>query len=267
MIARPCPPARGALAALRGCLGAAVIDLHCHILPALDDGATDLADSVAMARQADTDGIATVCATPHIRHDHDVVLGELPDRVAAVNAELERQCVGARVVAGAEVAETAVPGLSDAELRQATLGGGGRWLLLEPAPGVLGDSLLRHTRELATRGFRCVIAHPERHAAPDIAQRLAALVHAGALVQVTAAHLAHPEAAPVIVGLADRGLVHLLGSDAHSARIGRPVMLSEGLSVLKHSRVVSQHLPWVAELAPAAILHGEDPVPPFAVRP
>jgi protein-tyrosine phosphatase len=41
-----------------------MIDLHCHVLPGRDDGALDLEDSVAMARQAAADGIAAICATP-----------------------------------------------------------------------------------------------------------------------------------------------------------------------------------------------------------
>jgi len=55
-----------------------VIDVHCHILPALDDGALDLDDSAAMAAQAAEDGIEVVCATPHIRPDHLVRVAELP---------------------------------------------------------------------------------------------------------------------------------------------------------------------------------------------
>jgi protein-tyrosine phosphatase len=82
-----------------------VIDLHCHILPALDDGAIDLDDSVAMAKQAQSDGIAVVCATPHIRPDHEVRIDDLPGRVAAVNEELERRGLEVRVATGGEVAE------------------------------------------------------------------------------------------------------------------------------------------------------------------
>lgn len=47
-----------------------MIDLQCHILPGVDDGAFDVADSIGMARQAAHVGIAAVCATPHIRQDH-----------------------------------------------------------------------------------------------------------------------------------------------------------------------------------------------------
>jgi protein-tyrosine phosphatase len=240
-----------------------VIDLHCHILPALDDGALDLEDAVDMARQAQADGIHTVCATPHIRHDHQVVIADLANRTSALSAELEQRGVGVRLAGGAEVAETALPGLSDEELRQVTLGGGGRWVLLEPAPGPLGASLDAAVDDLSRRGFRSVIAHPERHAHADFIEHLARLVDRGALIQITAAFFEHERLAPVIVDLAERGLVHLLGSDAHSSRAGRPVALAAGLAALSGATRVAPHLDWVAEAAPTAILRGEEVWPPF----
>ncbi|HEU0023100.1 MAG TPA: CpsB/CapC family capsule biosynthesis tyrosine phosphatase [Thermoleophilaceae bacterium] len=242
-----------------------MIDLHCHILPALDDGALDLEDAVAMARGAEDDGIAVVCATPHIRHDHDVVIGDLHEMVRELSAELESRSVATRVVTGGEVAETAVGGLDDHELRAVSLGGGGRWILLEPAPGPLGESLDAAVAELSARGYRSVIAHPERHLSEDLEDRLARLVGRGALVQVTAAMLEHEHAAPVIVDFARRGLVHLLGSDAHSSRGGRPVRLSRGLEALRDAEPVAPHLDWISRQAPAAILRGEDVEPPFAL--
>ncbi len=240
-----------------------MIDLHCHILPALDDGALDLDDAVEMARQAAADGIGVICATPHIRHDHDVAIGELPGRVSELAAELGRRGVDVRLATGAEVAESAVAGLDDRELLAASLGGSGRWILLEPAPGPLSQSLDAAVGELDSRGFRSVIAHPERHAHADLRGHLARLVEQGALVQVTAAFLEHEHAAPVIVDLADHGLVHVLGSDAHSSRGGRPVVLSRGLAALRAAPSLANHLDWVAGAAPAAILAGEDVRPPF----
>jgi len=241
-----------------------VIDLHCHILPALDDGALDLDDAVAMARQGEEDGVETVCATPHIRHDHDVVIGELARRVAELNAELRGRGVGIRVTTGAEVAETALPGLTDDELRLASLGGGGRWILLEPAPGPLGDSLDAAVEALQRRGFRSVIAHPERHPHAQLGAHLARLVRRGALVQATAAMLEHEQASPVIVELAQRGLVHLLASDAHSSRAGRPLRLSGGFAALRAAEQLAGRIDWMAREAPAAILAGQDVDPPFS---
>jgi protein-tyrosine phosphatase len=241
-----------------------VIDLHCHILPAIDDGPTELEDSVAMAIQGAEDGIEVICATPHIRHDHDVRIGELERRVEALNAELAHHGVELRVATGGEVAETILEHLDDDELRLVSLGGGGRWILLEPAPGPLSDSLPAAVEHLRERGYRCLIAHPERHLTADFEHRLSALVDRGALVQATAAYLTWGRTAEAMADLARRGLIHVLSSDAHSARAGRPVKLSDGIGALEQIDELVPHVEWIAHVAPAAIIRGEDVEPPFS---
>jgi protein-tyrosine phosphatase len=239
-----------------------MIDLHCHILPGIDDGAADVADSVAMARQAADDGIEQVCATPHIRHDHDVRIPELADRVAALNDALADAELPVEVLTGGEVAETAVDGLDRTELEAVSLGGAG-WILLEPAPGPLSVSLAATAEDLIGEGFGVVIAHPERHPSPELESRLRALADAGALIQVTAALLASGGARPVMMDWARRGLVHLVASDSHSSRVGRPLRLSDGIEALGEAEEVRPHLDWIAREAPAALLRGERPRPPF----
>jgi protein-tyrosine phosphatase len=239
-----------------------VIDLHCHILPGIDDGAGDLEDSLAMARQAADDGIEAICATPHIRHDHDVRIGEIASRAADLTRELELRGVPVAVLPGGEVAETAVEGLDEDELRRVALGDG-RWILLEPAPGPLTASLDRRVEDLAARGHRCLIAHPERHLGTDLVERLAALVRLGALVQATAEFFVGRKTAPGMLLLAQRGLVHVLGSDSHSSRLGRPTRLSPALEVLRRVETVVPHLEWMMREAPLAIVAGEDLERPF----
>lgn len=238
-------------------------DLHCHILPWLDDGAVDLDDSLAMARQAEADGIGTICATPHIHDDHDVVIEEIPAHVAVLNATLEAAEIAVKVVRGGELSAPLAPRLSDAELRAVSLGGGERWLLIEPAPGPMDDDLEAIVDHLHDRGLQCIIAHPERHAGADAQARLRALVERGCLVQVTAAFLVGHGAAPVILAWAEAGLVHLVASDAHSARAGRPVAVSEGLGALAAVPRLAPHLHWIAHEAPRAVLAGEAVSPPF----
>lgn len=239
-----------------------MIDLHCHILPGLDDGAVDLDDSVAMAAQAQADGIEAVCATPHIRHDHRVRITELAERVAAVNHELERRGIGVRVLRGGEVAEARLPELDASELRGVALGEG-RWVLLEPAPGPLTESLSAAAGELAAAGFGALIAHPERHLDSRAPARLAQLVTEGALVQATAAYFEHPEVAPGMLELARRGLIHVVGSDSHSAAHGRPVRLSPAFERLGAVEPMRSNLNWVIEQAPGAIARGEPVRAPF----
>jgi len=243
-----------------------LIDLHCHILDAIDDGARDADDSVAMARQAEADGIEAICATPHIRHDHDVRIEELAERVSGLNALIEREAVAVKVLQGGEVAETAVEDLSEEELRKVSLGEG-RWILLEPAPGPLADSLQRRVAYLAERGHRALIAHPERHLSADMFERMAGLVAEGALIQATADFFLREPMAAGMLAMAERGLVHVLSSDAHSVRAGRPLRLSPALERLRKVELLAPHLEWIAETAPRAIVTGAELKPPYAPNP
>ena len=240
-----------------------MIDLHCHLLPGLDDGARDLDDSAAMALQALSDGVETVCATPHIRHDHAVEIASLPGRVATVQAELERRGIGVHVAVGGEVAQTEVDALSDADLRAVSLGGSGGWILLEPAPGPLDARLELSVERLKARGLRAIVAHPERHADADLEMRLRTLAAQGCLIQWTAAFVADPAMAEPIGRWARMGLVHLLGSDAHSSHFGRPLALAPGFARLRET-LPAATVEWMAREAPAAILRGEAVAPsPF----
>lgn len=237
------------------------IDLHCHILPGLDDGALDLRDSLAMARQAHADGIATVCATPHIRHDHAVAIDELPARVGELQAALDEEAIDVRVVPGGELAATEADRLSDEQLRHVALGGAGGWLLLEPAPGPLTPDLEDLVSRLAARRLRALIAHPERHAGADFEERLRALRALGCLTQWTAAFVATSTDGDLTSRLAAEGFVDVLGSDAHSSHRGRPVHLAAGYARL--AAVCSpERLEWIRREAPEAILDGPTLAPP-----
>ncbi len=238
-----------------------MIDLHCHILPGLDDGALDLDDSVAMARQAELDGIAVVCATPHIRHDHDVAIEELAARVRSLQERLDGEAIDVRIVPGGELAQTDADRLTDAQLRLVTLGGAGRWVLLEPAPGPLGEGLDALVGRLAARGLSTIVAHPERHAGADFEERLRGLAAAGCLIQWTAEFVADVTLGELVPRLAGEGLVHLLGSDAHSSHGGRPVRLAAGFARLV-TVCAAERIEWMVDRAPQAIVRGE-PVAPM----
>jgi protein-tyrosine phosphatase len=239
-----------------------LIDLHCHILPGVDDGALDVRDSLGMASQAVNDGIEAVCATPHIRHDHDVRIDEIAARVGVLNARLREEGLPVTVLQGGEVAETAVEGLSEEELSHLALGAG-RWILLEPAPGPLSDTLLARVAHLAERGHRTLIAHPERHLSADMYERIAALVGAGALVQATADFFLRERTAAGMRALAEAGLVHVLSSDAHSSHGGRPLHMAEAFGVVAGIEALAPHIEWMRNTAPRAIVEDDEVVLPF----
>jgi protein-tyrosine phosphatase len=216
-----------------------------------------------MARQAQADGIAAICATPHIRADHPVSVAALPAARARLASALQRAGCTTAVLAGGEVAGDRVDALDDRDLASLTLGGSGRWVLLEPEPGPLDARLQAAVDALAKRGFRALIAHPERHAGPDLVEQLHRAISGGALVQATAAYFTDEATRPAMLDLARAGVIHVLGSDAHSSRAGRPVALAAGLEALATVPPVAGWLDWVAERAPEAIVRGEDVVPPY----
>jgi len=239
------------------------VDLHCHLLPGIDDGARDLADAVEMAKQAADDGIVAICTTPHIRADHAVRIEELPARRAELCAALAHAGCATRVLPGGEVATDMLDALDDHELASVALGGSGAWVLLEPAAGPLDGRLDGAVDALRVRGFRALVAHPERHPGPGFADRLERLVAAGALVQATAAYLTDESTRAAMLMLVRAGVVHVLGSDAHSSRVGRRVELAPALDVLAATEPTACHLEWVAQTAPWGIVRGQDVVSPF----
>jgi protein-tyrosine phosphatase len=216
-----------------------------------------------MAQQAEADGIEAICATPHIRHDHDVRISELPARLAEVSAAIDKSGCRVRLLPGGEVAVTALDRLKDRELRAVSLGGGGRWILLEPAAGPIDDDLERAVDHLRSRGFQALVAHPERHLAPGLVARLKRLIARGALVQATAASITGQDSRAGMLSLVRDGVVHVLGSDAHSSRAGRPVALAAAVEVLGTVDPTAGHLEWVACKAPRGIVQGRAVTPVF----
>jgi protein-tyrosine phosphatase len=237
-----------------------MIDLHCHILPGLDDGAHDLDASVAIAQLAAADGTRTMVATPHLREDFPFPIEQIAERTRLVNDRLASDGVELRVVEGAEVAISRLSYLDDPVLAGLTLGSSANVLVESPyqqATDTLEDALFN----LQLRGFTPVLAHPERSPSfmsePD---RLERLVGRGVLCSVTAASMAGKFGRTVqrfARLLFERGLVHDVASDAHDVRARAPG-LSAGFRVLDRDLPgLAAQIDWYASAAPAAILAGE----------
>jgi protein-tyrosine phosphatase len=246
-----------------------VIDLHCHLLPGVDDGPTSLRESLAMARAAWDAGTRTMVCTPHLNHRHPTRPADVHAWVAELQAALADADVDLRVLPGAEIALDALPGLGDEELALACLGGG-RWLLLEMPFRGWPIALAQTISRLEMRGYGVVIAHPERaesiQRAPD---RMRDLVGRGALVQVTAASITGdngPAAQRTALMLLAGGAAHLIASDAHSAGPWRPPGLEGALAAAAEALDVHpQALRWTVEEGPAAIVEGRPVRPPRLV--
>jgi protein-tyrosine phosphatase len=167
-----------------------MFDLHCHILPGVDDGAASLEEAIAMARFCVRDGITHIAATPHCNRSTRLLRADILPHVARLNAELAEAGVPLTVLPGSE-AQVIDSALYRREFEAGLychLGGGVAFTLLEFN---WNDKLYPpDAPELVTwlrsRGTTPIVAHPERHGffGKDPA-RLRALVDAGAWLQVT----------------------------------------------------------------------------------
>lgn len=242
-----------------------MIDLHCHLLPDIDDGPPDLASSVAMARTALAAGTRTIVATPHVSWTYRNTPAEIRQRVTELCAALEREGVGLEVLAGAEVDASYLREVDDDSLEALRLGDGDAVLLECP----LSRSALpidAMVFALHRRGLRTVLAHPER--SPTIRSQpgqLEDFVRAGVLTQVTTGSLLGQfgrEAQRFTEWMFEEGLVHNVASDAHDTS-RRPPKLREALSAAAASRLpgLSPNIDWLTHDVPRAILDGA-PLPP-----
>jgi len=235
-----------------------VIDLHCHLLPGIDDGPADLGGTLAMAQAHVNAGVEVVAATPHVAWDMPNDAATIELRLADVRAALAAAKIPLQVVSGAEIDVHQAVGMTDEQLRELALGGS-PWLLIE-APLTKGVGLAPVVYALLDRGHRILIAHPERSPLlqndPD---GLRALVNAGAATQVTAGSFAGHFGRTVrdyAERMLEAGLVHSVASDAHDT-LRRPPGIAGPLSAAGLHELSEV----LADEVPAAILAG-DPLPP-----
>jgi protein-tyrosine phosphatase len=241
-----------------------VIDLHCHVLPGIDDGPATIEGSLALARAAAAGGTQVLVATPHVNRQHRNDARTIARLVGQLNERLLDEEVGAdgtplQVRAGAEVALTQLAEIDPAELDRLTLGGGG-WLLVEPPFAPVAPHLDELMLGLARAGRRTVIAHPERCPAfqrnPEMVARL---VSEGFLTSVTAGSLDGrfgTAARRLALDLAHDGLLHNVTSDAHD-HVHRPPSIAPELQAAGLAALSE----WLVEAVPRTILDGGE-IPP-----
>ena len=204
-----------------------LVDIHCHILPGIDDGARDLDESAAMARLYVAAGFAAVVATPHFipgtawSADSRIIAA----RLAAVQARLDAEGIPLRVYAGMEIAFH--KRLADRLQAGSVLPLGlSAHFLIEPDFHGSQEDLLHAVRSLLDQGHRVIIAHVERITA---FQRnydpLLRLARQGLEIQVNSGSLLDhfdQRCRKTALELLANGCVHSLASDAPGARRRTP---------------------------------------------
>jgi protein-tyrosine phosphatase len=208
---------------------------------------------VELARAAVADGVHVVAATPHVRDDYPTSADEMERALEETRAALAADEIPLELLPGGEIALDRLPQLGEEELRRFALGGSSQSLLLEFAYFGWPLGLEQTVFELQVRGWRVVLAHPERNdevqANPE---RLTHLVETGALIQLTAASLdgrLGRATRATAFRLLELGHAHLIASDAHA-----PSLRQVGMSAAAEAVGDPDLAQWLTVDVPRAIL-------------
>lgn len=236
-----------------------MIDLHCHLLPGIDDGPATMKDSLAMCEQMVSDGTDIVVATPHMLNDrHSVSRDDILNGVKLLREELSRLSIPVDVRPGADVMITS--DLTEL-LRKGvvmTIGDLGKYVLLELPHDVIPSGLDELLCAIQMLGVTPIITHPERQYEiqrhPEYLQNM---VEKGNLVQVTASSIEGTfgeSAQKCALFLLKGRMVHLCASDAHSPR-GRKPGLSRARKIVE-SMLTPEETRRIFDINPARVLTG-----------
>ncbi len=205
-----------------------MIDIHCHILPGIDDGPSEISETIAMFRIAAADGITHIVATPHYRYGEAPTAADIEKRAAEVSERVAKEKIPVEVLWGADVHLTyeLLEGLGREDIP--TLNSS-RYFLLE-----FPELLPPHTEDLIfeakVKGYVPIITHPERnYSILSKPERIAQFREAGALIQITGRSMTGgfgSEIRHFCQTLLKKELIDFVASDGHSTE-RRPPVLSE----------------------------------------
>ena len=199
-----------------------MIDLHCHILPGVDDGSENLDASLAMAADAWESGTDCICATPHCCRPTGwggYWAPEILERLKDLQASVARAGLALKLLPGMEVFATPELPQLLRDGRLLTLNGS-RYLLLEFFFDDEPEAMNEAVALVWEQGLTPVIAHPERYEAVQRTPELAlSWFRAGCILQLNKGSILGGlgrHARQTAWWLLRRGLAHVVGSDAHS---------------------------------------------------
>ena len=198
-----------------------MIDLHCHLLPGVDDGARTLEDSLAMAQQAVAEGIIHVLVTPHHKNGKYLNPKEaVLEATAALQTELDDRGISLTLYPSQEIR-------INGELMDDIENGDilfvdeeHRYLLIEFPTLSIPEYTEQLFFKLRQQGITPIIVHPERNQAViDDPNILLPFIERGALAQLTASSYVGAfgkDIAKLSHLLIEANLVHVIASDAHN---------------------------------------------------
>ena len=202
-----------------------IIDFHSHILPGIDDGSANVAQSIKMLRMEAEQGVTHVVATPHFYARHNTPEAFLKNRdaaEAALRKEMAKHSGLPEVHIGAEV--SFFRGMADSEMLEQLALRGTRFVLVEMPMPPWTEAYYQELEAIwEKRKLTPIIAHIDRYIGPfhtrGIPERLQALP---VLVQANGDFFLEWGTASMALRMLRRGQIHLLGSDCHNIRSRKP---------------------------------------------
>ncbi|MEK4653929.1 MULTISPECIES: tyrosine-protein phosphatase [Niallia] len=215
-----------------------MIDIHCHILPNIDDGAQTLENSLEMAKTAINEGITTIIATPH--HKNNQYINEkssILEKVNDLNAVLKQENLPLNILPGQEVRIYGEV-LEDYNKGEVLTLNHTKYLFIEFPSSSVPRYAERLLYELQTEGIIPIIVHPERNKElqekPDLLYKF---VKNGALTQVTASSVVGyfgKNVKKFSEQMIEHNLTHFIASDAHNIH-NRTFKMAESLKMIKEN--------------------------------
>lgn len=217
-----------------------MIDLHCHILPGLDDGAKSLEEAVEMARIAEEEGIERIVATPHLFRENYLYedLGIIEEKRKELHRALEAGNIHVQLFCGAEVhiAHNLMEEIR--KNRSSLVINRSSYMFVEFPSRHVFSGVKELFFELMSEGIIPIIAHPERNSVfvrnPSF---LYELVQMGSLAQANRGSLSGiygREAEQAVCRFLEMNLIHFIGSDGHNTnalapRLSEAKKMAEGI--------------------------------------
>ncbi|WML28506.1 CpsB/CapC family capsule biosynthesis tyrosine phosphatase [Neobacillus sp. OS1-33] len=211
-----------------------MIDIHCHILSGIDDGAKSIDDSLLMARKAASEGIHTIIATPHLNSQYDNKKELILSKVDQLNQALAVANIDLIILPGQE---PRIYGdiIEDFEKNEIQTLNDSQYLFIEFPSNHVPRYTEKLLFDLQVKGLTPIIVHPERNSElierPEILYRL---VEKGALTQVTASSLCGYFGKKIkgfSMQLIEANLTHFIASDAHNI-VNRSFKMEEAFNII-----------------------------------
>ncbi len=238
-----------------------MVDLHCHILPGIDDGARNMKESIDMCRMAVENNITKVVCTSHFLAGMkiDEFITKRDQALRSLRTELEALGIRLELVPGAEVY------VSDEifyleHIERLRIGKTNYVLVEFDFTGLIGARMMRYIDEIRKSGVQVIVAHPERYKYIQDDYNIANMLRQnGVLLQVNAGSLLGAfgrREFKLAKELCVNNAAFFLASDAHSTRMRNNALLDMFPGFVR--TVSPEQVGWMLDQAPERLLSGQD---------